>query len=170
MRPLAGLVTVVVIVAIVVFAVGMFRGDFGQTVPVTVVSERAGLVMNPEAKVKMRGVQVGQVESIETRPDGKAVLHLAMDPDDLKNIPSNAQVDISSTTVFGAKSVEFNEPTQPSATPLAAGAQVDVGHVTVETKYRVPTTHLGAQGRRPGQAEPDPRRDLRRTERGGGRS
>ncbi|BBZ29605.1 virulence factor [Mycolicibacterium madagascariense] len=132
-RPLAGLATVVVLVAVVVFAVGMFQGDFGRTVPVTVVSERAGLVMNPQAKVKMRGVQVGQVASIETRSDGKAVLHLAMNPDDMQNIPSNALVDISSSTVFGAKSVEFNEPTEPSATPLAAGAQIDVGHVTVET-------------------------------------
>lgn len=132
-RPLAGLATVVVLVAIVVFAVGMFRGDFGQTVPVTVISERAGLVMNPQAKVKMRGVQVGQVESIETRPDGKAVLHLAMNPADLKDIPSNVTVDITSSTVFGAKFVEMAAPPNPSSTPLAQGAQVNVEHVTVET-------------------------------------
>jgi virulence factor Mce-like protein len=132
-RPLAGLGTVVVLGAIVVFAVGMFRGDFGQTVPVTVISERAGLVMNPQAKVKMRGVQVGQVESIETRPDGKAVLHLAMNPSDLKDIPSNVTVDITSSTVFGAKFVELAAPPNPSSTPLARGAQVNVEHVTVET-------------------------------------
>lgn len=132
-RPLAGLATVVVVVAVIGFAVGMFQGDFTKTVPVTVVSERAGLVMDPQAKVKMRGVQVGQVTSIETRSDGKAVLHLAMNPDDIKDIPSNATVDISSSTVFGAKSVEFNEPQNPSAQPLAAGALVDVQHVTVET-------------------------------------
>ena len=71
------------------FAVGLFRGGFGTTVPVTVVSDRAGLVMNPEAKVKMRGVQVGKVDSIETRPDGKAALHLAMDPSQLQHIPAN---------------------------------------------------------------------------------
>ncbi|MDP9165720.1 MAG: MlaD family protein, partial [Actinomycetota bacterium] len=106
-RPLAGLATVVLILAVVAFAVIMFRGGFGQTVPVTVVSERAGLVMNPEAKVKMRGVQVGQVESIETRPDGKAVLHLAMNPDDLRDIPANVGVNITSSTVFGAKFVEL---------------------------------------------------------------
>lgn len=109
-RALAGLATVLAIVAVVVFSVMMFRGGFGQTVPVTVVSERAGLVMNPEAKVKMRGVQVGQVQSIETRPDGKAVLHLAIDPDDLADIPGNVGVNITSTTVFGAKFVEFVNP------------------------------------------------------------
>ena len=131
-RPLTGLATVIVLVAIVVFAVKMFQGGFGQTVPVSVVSERAGLVMNPEAKVKMRGVQVGQVQSIETRPDGKAVLHLAMNPDDLQNIPANVLVDITSSTVFGAKFVEFVNPPEPSSDRLAKGSQVNVGHVTVE--------------------------------------
>lgn len=131
-RPLTGLVTVVVLAAIVVFSVIMFQGGFGRTEPVTVISERAGLVMNPEAKVKLRGVQVGQVASIETRPDGMAVLHLAMDPSQLKNIPSNAEVNITSSTVFGSKFVEFVVPPDPSATPLAKGAQVNVNRVTVE--------------------------------------
>jgi virulence factor Mce-like protein len=129
---LAGLATVAVLVAVVVLSFGMFRGAFGQTVPVTVVSERAGLVMNPEAKVRMRGVQVGQVESIETRADGKAVLHLAMNPDALQLIPDNVSIDITSATVFGAKFVELSAPPNPSSTPLAAGAQIDVQHVTVE--------------------------------------
>src|SRR3954464_6846967 len=123
-RALAGLATVLVLVGLVVFSIGMFRGDFGQTVPVTVVSDRAGLVMNPEAKVKMRGVQVGQVESIETGPDGKAILHLAMNPDQLKDIPSNVAVDITSSTVFGAKFVQMAAPPNPSSAPLAEGAQV----------------------------------------------
>ncbi|WP_237573343.1 MCE family protein, partial [Mycolicibacterium lacusdiani] len=132
-RPLAGLGMVIAIAAIVVFSIGMFRGGFGTTVPVTVVSERAGLVMNPEAKVKMRGVQVGQVDRIENRPDGTAVLHLAMDPSQLQYIPANVDVNLASTTVFGAKSVELVAPADPSSTPLAKGQQLDAQHVTVET-------------------------------------
>ncbi|MFC7672571.1 MCE family protein [Mycolicibacterium sp. GCM10028919] len=132
-RPLAGLGMVIAIAAIVVFSIGMFRGGFGTTVPVTVVSERAGLVMNPEAKVKMRGVQVGQVERIENRSDGTAVLHLAMDPSQLQYIPGNVDVNLASTTVFGAKSVELVAPADPSSTPLAKGQQLDAQHVTVET-------------------------------------
>lgn len=132
-RPLAGIGMVIAIAAIVVFSIGMFRGGFGTTVPVTVVSERAGLVMNPEAKVKMRGVQVGQVERIENRPDGTAVLHLAMDPSQLQYIPGNVDVNLASTTVFGAKSVELVAPADPSSTPLAKGQQLDAQHVTVET-------------------------------------
>ncbi|MCP9273331.1 MCE family protein [Mycolicibacterium arenosum] len=131
-RPLAGLLTVVVLAGIVFFAVGMFRGGFGTTVPVSIVAERAGLVMNPEAKVKMYGVQVGQVESIETQPNGTAVLHLAMDPDQLAAIPDNVDVNITSSTVFGAKFVELVAPKDPSATPLAKGQQLSAQRVTVE--------------------------------------
>ena len=58
-----------VIAAIFAFAVGLFQGTFTETVPVTVISQRAGLVMNPDAKVKMRGVQVGKVASIESLPE-----------------------------------------------------------------------------------------------------
>jgi phospholipid/cholesterol/gamma-HCH transport system substrate-binding protein len=123
---------VVFVVVIVALSVTLFRGGFTETVPVTVVSERAGLVMNPDAKVKMRGVQVGTVASIEDRPDGKAILHLAMDPSQLHLIPSNVHADIASTTVFGAKYVQFVAPAQPSAQPMHAGQVLDTKNVTVE--------------------------------------
>src|SRR5271157_6451879 len=100
-RPLLGLATIVVILAIIAIAATLFRGGFTSTVPVTVLSPRAGLVMNPDAKVKMRGVQVGKVDSIESRPNGQAVLHLAMQPADMHLIPANVLVDITAPTVFG---------------------------------------------------------------------
>lgn len=131
-RVLAGLGTVVVIVAIVALAVSLFRGSFTKTVPVTVISDRAGLVMNPDAKVKMRGVQVGKVSSIEARPDGTAALHLAMDPSQLHLIPSNVGADIASTTVFGAKSVQLEAPSNPSPQILHAGQVIQGQHVVVE--------------------------------------
>src|SRR5258708_14045131 len=103
LRPVAGLATIVAIAGIVLFAVTMFRGDFTETVPLTVVSPRAGLVMDPDAKVKMYGVQVGKVDSIEELPGGQALLHLAMDPTKMHTIPANVAVDIASTPVFGSK-------------------------------------------------------------------
>jgi phospholipid/cholesterol/gamma-HCH transport system substrate-binding protein len=131
-RPLAGLATIVVIGGIVAVAATLFRGGFTETVPVTVVSPRAGLVMNPDAKVKMRGVQVGKVASIEERPDGMAAIHLAMDPSQLHLIPANVGVDIASSTVFGAKFVQLVAPAEPSAQPMRAGQVLDAKSVTVE--------------------------------------
>ena len=131
-RPLAGLATILVIGAIVAVSLGLFAGDFTQTVPVTVISQRAGLVMNPNAKVKMRGVQVGKVDTIESLPNGQAAIHLAMDPSQLKYIPSNVLADINSSTVFGAKSVELVPPAEPSAARLHGGQTLRGEHVMVE--------------------------------------
>ena len=131
-RPLAGLATVVVLLLIVAVAIGLFRGSFTKTVPVTVISQRAGLVMNPDADVKMRGVQVGTVDSIEYRPDGTAALQLAMNPSQLQLIPSNVLVDIASTTVFGAKFVQLEAPPDPSPQPLREGQVLQGDSVTVE--------------------------------------
>lgn len=132
-RPLAGLTTLIVLGSVIAVAVALFRGDFVRTVPITVVSDRAGLVMNPDAKVKMRGVQVGSVTSIDYRPDGTAALTLDIYPDELDSIPENVLVDIASTTVFGAKSVQFQPPPDPSAHSIRPGQEL-VGHqVTVET-------------------------------------
>jgi phospholipid/cholesterol/gamma-HCH transport system substrate-binding protein len=131
-RALTGLVTVAVIAAIVAVAVGLFQGSFTESMPVTVISPRAGLVMNPNAKVEMRGVQVGKVASIEPRPNGQAVLHLAMYPSDVHLIPANVLVDITSPTVFGAKFVDLVPPAEPSAQSLHAGQVLDSQHVTVE--------------------------------------
>ena len=52
-RPLMGLLTVAVVAAIVVVCTGLFQGRFTDTVPLTVLSPRAGLVMNIDAKVKL---------------------------------------------------------------------------------------------------------------------
>jgi phospholipid/cholesterol/gamma-HCH transport system substrate-binding protein len=132
-RALTGLATVAVIAAIVAVAVGLFQGSFTESVPVTVVSQRAGLVMNSDAKVEMRGVQVGKVDSIEPWPNGQAVLHLAMHPADMHLIPANVLVDITAPTVFGAKFVELVAPAEPSAQSLHAGQVLDSQHVTVES-------------------------------------
>jgi phospholipid/cholesterol/gamma-HCH transport system substrate-binding protein len=144
-RALTGLATVVALGAIVAVAVGLFQGSFTKSVPVSVKTSRAGLVMNVDAKVKMRGVQVGKVDSIESRPNGQAVLHLAMYPSEMHLIPSNVLVDITAPTVFGAKFVELLPPAEPSARSLHAGQVLDSQHVTVEinTVFKQLTSVLG---------------------------
>ncbi|CAJ1499689.1 MCE family protein [[Mycobacterium] burgundiense] len=131
-RPVAGAVAVAAILGVVALAVGLFQGSFTKTVPVTLISDRAGLVMNPDAKVKMNGVQVGTVASIESGADGMATLHLAMDPGQLRLIPSNVTADIESTTVFGAKFVNLVPPKDPAAEKMYAGQVLKGDHVTVE--------------------------------------
>lgn len=130
-KKVAALILVGSLVAVTVTALVMFSGGFKDTEPVTVTAQRSGLVMDPQAKVKMRGVEVGRVASID-EVDGQAVLHLDMDPGQLHLIPSNSTVEIKSTTVFGAKYVNFVEPANPSSQSLSPGTNVAATSVTVE--------------------------------------
>lgn len=132
-RPLAGLATVLIIGLIVALAIQLFRGAvFDDSVEVTVVADRAGLVMNPNAKVKMHDVEVGRVASIEERADGTAILNLAMEPSELAMIPGNVAVDISATTVFGSKYVQLKPPSAPPDGTLHRGQVISAERVTVE--------------------------------------
>jgi virulence factor Mce-like protein len=131
-RPIAGLATVVVMVAVIAVALTQFRGGFTETVPVTVVSDRAGLMMNPGAKVKLHGAPVGAVASIQDMPNGQAAIQLALDPSRLGLIPANVLVDIVATTAFGAKFIQLIPPEDPSPQRLRAGQVLDAGRVTVE--------------------------------------
>jgi len=130
-RPLAGIVAMTLCALLVAGAVQSFRGAFADTVAVQVLSQRAGLVMNPDADVKMRGVTVGKVSSIRERPDGLAALELAVDTDKLARIPGNVSVAIASTTVFGAKYVQLIPPERPDGL-LRAGQVLTADRVTVE--------------------------------------
>jgi len=128
----AGLATAVVLVAVTGLCFTTFRGGFADTLPVTVLSPRAGLVMDPDAKVKMHGVVMGRVASIQPGPDAQVAIHLAMDRRRLHLIPKNALVDIASSTFFGQKFVQLLDPPNPSPESMYAGQVLDAKHVTVE--------------------------------------
>src|SRR5690242_6129009 len=81
-------VLLIVIVAISVLTALLFSGKLKRTIPLTVVSDRAGLVMEDGAKVKLRGVQIGEVSSISVYADPKGTnlskLYLKIDPESFK--------------------------------------------------------------------------------------
>jgi virulence factor Mce-like protein len=131
-RQLAGLGMMVTVGVVLALAVSAFDGTFSSTTAVTVISARAGLVMNPGAKVKFHGAEIGAVTEVTQTADGQARLQLAIDSTRMSLIPYNAQVDIAPNTVFGAKSVELSSPEVPSARRLQAGQVLDAQHVTVE--------------------------------------
>ena len=119
------------VVAASVFTYLAYSAAFTPTAIVTVTSPRAGLLMEPDAKVKYLGLQVGKVSTVAY--DGKdAQLTLAIRSDQMGFIPSNSIVRIASNTVFGAKSVEFVPPDAPSPQALAPGAHLQAGSVSVE--------------------------------------
>jgi virulence factor Mce-like protein len=131
-RPLTGAATIAAIVGVVAVSVSLFNDGFANDASVTVLSPRAGLVMNADAKVQFHGVQVGRVESVADLPGGQAAIHLAIDPSRLSTIPHNVLVDIASPTVFGAKSIRLVLPEDPSPESMEAGQVLAADHVMIE--------------------------------------
>jgi phospholipid/cholesterol/gamma-HCH transport system substrate-binding protein len=119
------------IVAAAVFTYQSYNQAFLSTDPVTVTTPRAGLGVEKDAKVKYRGIQIGKVTDIEYAGN-QAKLTLAIHSDQLRYVPSNSVVRIAGTTDFGAKSVEFLPPAQPSSTALRPGTQVQASSVQLE--------------------------------------
>ncbi|MGV0781414.1 MCE family protein [Mycolicibacterium sp. XJ775] len=108
-----------------------YQGAFTPTAAVTLTSQRAGLVMDRDAKVKFLGVQVGRVSEI-SYSGASAQLTLAIRTGELAKIPANVTARIASSTIFGAKSVELLAPAQPAANRLAPNAHLQASEVSVE--------------------------------------
>jgi phospholipid/cholesterol/gamma-HCH transport system substrate-binding protein len=130
-------VLLVIVIALVTLTAGLFSGTWRSTVPITVVADRSGLVMEDGAKVKLRGVQVGVVGSIGTEPDASgtnlSTLTLKMDPGPFQYLPSNVEAEIKSSTAFGAKYVDLIVPPNGAGSGhLKSGAVVRSRNVTVE--------------------------------------
>jgi phospholipid/cholesterol/gamma-HCH transport system substrate-binding protein len=125
------LILIAVIAATIFAAAAAYEGTFQPHVPVTLTSDRSGLVLETGAKVMLRGVQVGRVSQIAPGKN-QASLRLEIDPDQIRYIPANVQAKIDVTTVFGAKFVDLVSPPAPSAKRLAAGAVLHSSNVTTE--------------------------------------
>jgi phospholipid/cholesterol/gamma-HCH transport system substrate-binding protein len=108
-----------------------FTRVFNSYVPVTLTSDRSGLVMESGAKVKFRGVQVGKVNMVNTR-GGPVTLTLDMFPDQIKYIPANVDAQIRASTAFGAKYVDLVDPKHPSPKRIFAGAVLRARNVSTE--------------------------------------
>lgn len=125
------------LILVVVFAVllwltwALFTGTLKNPLPVTLTSDRAGLVMETNAKVKLRGVQVGRVAAIQGGKE-PVVLKLEIDRDQIKFIPANVEAQIRATTVFGAKFVDLVYPDDPSPQRLEAGQVLKSRNVSTE--------------------------------------
>ncbi|WP_445170893.1 MCE family protein [Mycolicibacterium sp. Dal123E01] len=128
-------VLILVIAALTTMTALLFTGELRKTVPLKLVSDRVGLVMEDGAKVKLRGVQIGEVSSMGTQRGAGGVnlatLNLKIDPGPFQNLPSNVDAEIKSSTAFGAKYVDLIVPAEETGR-LLPGAVVRSRNVTVE--------------------------------------
>ena len=109
----------------------LFTGTWKGFITVTLTSDRSGLVMESDAKVKLRGVQVGRVAAVQGGSE-PVQLKLEIFPDQIEHIPANVGAQIRATTVFGAKFVDLVYPSDPSTERLHAGQVLQSSNVSTE--------------------------------------
>ena len=132
---LAGIILLIILALIVTFVSLQFRGKLTPTTQLTLLSSRAGLVMDPNSKVTFNGVEVGRVKDISAVVEnGKeaAKLRLDVNPRYIPLIPSNVNADIQATTIFGNKYVSLTSPANPSPARITSSDVIDARSVTVE--------------------------------------
>ncbi|WP_460847665.1 MCE family protein [Nocardioides ultimimeridianus] len=127
----AGVGLILAVIGAFALTAAFYNRAFEDPAQITLTTARAGLVMDAGNKVKLRGVEIGRVGSVRLE-NGRAVIVLDLDRDQLDEIPANVTAQIRATTVFGAKYVELVPPADPSPTRLADGAAVRTSGVTVE--------------------------------------
>ena len=131
----AGVVVLLVAALVTWLAYLQYRGDFTTKTQLTMLSSRAGLVMDPGAKVTYNGVQIGRVANIsEITQDGKPAAKFILDvyPRYLRLIPVNVDARIVATTVFGQKYVSLTAPKTPLPQRITPANVIDARSVTTE--------------------------------------
>src|SRR5918999_4850161 len=100
-----GVVALAVLVGSIAITYGFLRGGFTSGVPISALFSEPGVGQQLPigGDVKVRGVLVGRISSIELRSDGLAEVRLHLtDP-----FPNDSSVDVRSKTVFGQKWIEL---------------------------------------------------------------
>jgi phospholipid/cholesterol/gamma-HCH transport system substrate-binding protein len=137
----AGVALLLVAAVIFYLVFGQFRGDFTPKTKLTMVAPRAGLVMDPGAKVTYNGVEIGRVGNISETVgrDGKPAAKFTLNvyPRYLSLIPENVNAQIKATTVFGGKYVSLTTPRDANGNSIAKGhlkpsTTIDATAVTTE--------------------------------------
>jgi len=132
---IAGVVVFLIAALVLLFVYQQYSGYYIDKTKLTMLSDRAGLVMDPGSKVTYNGVQIGRVADIdEIQQDGKPAAKFTLDvyPKYLHLIPANVDARIVATTVFGEKYVSMTAPDHPLPQRITPKNVIDARSVTTE--------------------------------------
>jgi virulence factor Mce-like protein len=129
-----GLMLIAVFVVLILVMAASLRGAFADTSEVSTRLDTAGGAIGPGSDVKMGGLIVGRVASVEGGQGG-VELDLTMDNTLIDGIPSDVQARVLPATVFGTTYVDL------TGGDLEAGRALRAGDV-IKQDLTVPTLEL----------------------------
>jgi acyl dehydratase len=111
-------------------SVASFQKRFTSVVMVNLLTDRIGSQLQTSSDVKIRGLIVGEVRSIETTGKG-ATLRLALKPEMVDLIPANVSARLLPKTLFGERFVDLVAPTGASGRHIAKGDTIGQDRTSV---------------------------------------
>jgi phospholipid/cholesterol/gamma-HCH transport system substrate-binding protein len=132
---LVGVVYILVIAGLVALSIAIYNHAFSSYTDVTVRAGSVGSSLDKGSDVKVRGVVIGQVESVTT--NGKSTkIHLQLDPDKAKTLPHNVTAQLLPKTLFGEKYVSLVLPKADQASGKLGGTiYEDTSPVSAELEH-----------------------------------
>ncbi|MFC4693083.1 MCE family protein [Geodermatophilus arenarius] len=122
-RRLQGVAFLVVLVVLLALTVALYTKAFTDTARVVLHADTVGNQLQEASDVKVRGVIVGEVRSVEASAGG-ATIELAIRPEHLDRIPADVTARLLPKTLFGERYVSLVVPERPSGERLADGDEI----------------------------------------------
>ncbi|RVW01121.1 MCE family protein [Rhodococcus xishaensis] len=122
-RRVMGLAFFVVLALFIGGTVATYNKTFKPVVEVDLVTDTVGNSLPRNADVKVRGLIVGEVRDASTE-NGEVTSVMAIDPDKVGLIPSNATARLLPKTLYGERYVDIVIPDDPSPNPIQAGGTI----------------------------------------------
>jgi virulence factor Mce-like protein len=125
-----GVAFLVVVACLIGLSVASFKKVFTDVVMVSLETDRVGSQLQEASDVKLRGLIVGEVRSVETTGRG-ARLGLALDPAMVPQIPAGVSARLLPKTLFGERYVDLVTPEGDAGRPIRAGDVIGQDRTTV---------------------------------------
>lgn len=119
-----GIGYLVLIVAFLAVAMMFYNKTFVPTTEIKLTTGTIGNALQSGSDVKLNGVPVGTVKSVNTA-EGGASLTLALDPDTSQNLPKDTTARLLPKTLFGERYVSLIRP--DAATGTGSGEMLSAG-------------------------------------------
>ena len=119
---LIGVAYICLLVMFVALTVALYNKAFTPVVMAEVETGKSGLQLLPHSDVKIRGLIVGEVRSIQIRGNDHARINVALQPDKVGEIPHGVTARLIPKTLFGEKYVDLIPPAHADGHGIAAGS------------------------------------------------
>jgi len=125
-----GVAFLVVVALLLSLSIASFNKAFADVVEVTLETNRIGSQLQEASDVKIRGLIVGEVRTIEPHGDG-VTLGLALKPEMVDLIPAKVSARLLPKTLFGERFVDLVPPTGGPGRSIRAGDVIPQDRTTL---------------------------------------